>query len=61
MYNVTVFNSCNNVTIQEIDFMGNENIKLIAQSGGQLVPTPEDIPEPSHGRVFRGKFALFIW
>ena len=24
-------------------------------AGGQLTPTPEDIPEPSHGRVFREK------
>ena len=25
-------------------------------AGGQLTPTPEDIPEPSHSRVFREKF-----
>ena len=25
-------------------------------AGGQLTPTPEDIPESSHGRVFREKF-----
>ena len=24
--------------------------------GGQLAPTPEDIPEPSHDRVLRKKF-----
>ena len=24
--------------------------------GGQLAPTPKDILEPSHGRVFREKF-----
>ena len=24
--------------------------------GGQLAPTPKDIPDPSHGRVFREKF-----
>ena len=23
---------------------------------GQPLPTPKDIPEPSHGRVFREKF-----
>ena len=25
-------------------------------AGGQLTPTPEDIPEPSHGRVSAEKF-----
>ena len=33
------------------------NMKMkAAYFGGQLAPTPEDIPEPSHSRVFCEKF-----
>ena len=41
--------------------MPNSNSACVALNwaeinGGQLTPTPEDILEPSHGRVFREKF-----
>ena len=36
--------------------MSASKYKYAAGGGAADTPTPEDIPEPSHGRVFREKF-----